>query len=439
MPASRGPLSNRRSDRDRTDLMPETTVGEPGPLQGVKVLELGSFISGPFAGQLLADLGADVIKLESPGEGDPMRRWGKMLDGRSIWWSALARGKRLIAIDLRRPEGRDLVRRLAASCDVVLENFAPGRLEAWGLGFDDLRGANRRLVMTRVSGFGQTGPRSGERGFGAVAEAMGGLRELTGSPQGPPTRAAVSLGDHVASLFAVLGTLAALRQAERDGEGQIVDVSLFEAVFALTESLVADYELTGFIRTRSGGGLPGVAPSNAYPTGDGHMMVIAGNADPIWKRLALAMGRPDLGEDPRFATHTERGRRIDEVDSIVTAWTSAHPFRELDDKLAEAEVPHGLIYRAPDILEDEHYQARGSVEWVFDPALERQVPMPAVTPRLARTPGRIRWPGGPVGTHTRQVLTELGINSPQLDDLVAQGVIAESELLAGPDGRSSSG
>jgi crotonobetainyl-CoA:carnitine CoA-transferase CaiB-like acyl-CoA transferase len=436
MTASRGPF-DLWSDRDRTPLMSDIAAAETGPLQGVKVLELGSFIAGPFAGQLLADLGADVIKLESPGDGDPMRRWGKMLGGRSIWWSALARGKRLIAIDLRRREGRDLVRRLAADCDVVLENFAPGRLEAWGLGYQDLRRHNPRLVMTRVSGFGQTGPRSGERGFGAVAEAMGGLRELTGSPEGPPARAAVSLGDHVASLFAVLGTLAALRQAERDGEGQIVDVSLFEAVFALTESLVADYELLGFIRTRTGGGLPGVAPSNAYPTADGHTLVIAGNADPIWKRLALAMGRPDLGEDPRYATHVERGTRIEEVDSIVAAWTAAHPFKELDDALNEAAVPHSLIYRAPDILEDEHYQARRSVERVFDPALDREVPMPAVTPRLTRTPGRIRWPGAPVGTHTRQVLTELGIDPGRLDDLMAQGVIAEPGQPAGPNDSSS--
>jgi formyl-CoA transferase/succinyl-CoA--D-citramalate CoA-transferase len=418
--------------------MSESTVGDSLPLEGVKVLELGSFIAGPFAGQLLADLGADVVKVESPGPGDPMRRWGKMLDGRSIWWSALARGKRLISVDLRRPEGRDLVRSLAATCDVVLENFAPRRLEEWGLGYEDLRGDNPRLIMTRVSGFGQTGPRSNERGFGAVAEAMGGLRELTGSPHEQPARAAVSLGDQVASLFAVLGTLAALRQAERDGEGQIVDVALYEAVFALTESLVADYELTGFIRTRTGGGLPGVAPSNAYPTADGHTLVIAANADPIWKRLALAMGRPDLGEDPRFATHMERGARIDDIDDLVTGWASAHTFKDLDQALTEAEVPHGLIYRAPDILADEHYLARRSVERVFDPTLEREVPMPAVTPRLSRTPGRIRWAGAPSGTHTRQVLAELGIDPGQIDDLMTRGVVAGPDEPS-PDGRSPSG
>jgi crotonobetainyl-CoA:carnitine CoA-transferase CaiB-like acyl-CoA transferase len=393
-----------------------------GPLLGLRVLELGSFIAGPFAGQLLADLGAEVIKIESPSDGDPMRRWGTMLEGRSIWWSALARNKRLVALDLRQQEGRAVARRLALSCDVLLENFTPGRLEEWGLGFDDLRKDNPRLVMTRISGFGQTGPRASEPGFGAIAEAMGGLRELTGSPDLPPARASVSLGDHIAGLFAVFGTLAALRQVDRDGLGQVVDVALYEAVFALSESLVSDYELTGHLRTRAGGGLPGVAPSNAYPTADGRMMMIAANADPIWARLAAAMGRVELAGDDRFATHENRGRHASDVDTLVADWTSTLDFTALDQVLTAAAIPHGLIYKAPDVLDDPQYLARQTVRRVYDEVLGREVPMPSVVPRLARTPGDIHWTGAEVGAHTEEVLLELGLTEDERNALSAAGV-----------------
>ncbi len=377
------------------------------PLTGIRVLELGSFVAGPFAGQLLADMGAEVIKVETPGEGDPMRRWGVLLDGRSIWWSALARNKRLVALDLRDDDARALVRRLALTCDVVLENFAPGRLEQWGLGYDDLSAENPRLVMTRVSGFGQTGPRAGERGFGSIGEAMGGLRELTGSPDRPPARAAVSLGDQIAGLFAAFGTVVALRAAERDGVGQLVDVALYEAVFALMESLVADYELSGAVRTRTGGTLPGVAPSNAYPTGDGRSVMIAANADAIFTRLAEAMGQPELATDPRYATHVARGERMDELDDIVASWTRTLDFETIDATLERAAVPHGLIYRAPDMLEDPQYLARETIRRVHDAVLDRDVAMADVVPRLSRTPGRIRWAGADVGAHTAEVLAEL--------------------------------
>jgi crotonobetainyl-CoA:carnitine CoA-transferase CaiB-like acyl-CoA transferase len=393
-----------------------------GPLLGLRVLELGSFIAGPFAGQLLADLGAEVIKIESPSDGDPMRRWGTMLEGRSIWWSALARNKRLVALDLRQQEGRAVARRLALSCDVLLENFTPGRLEEWGLGFDDLRKDNPRLVMTRISGFGQTGPRASEPGFGAIAEAMGGLRELTGSPDLPPARASVSLGDHIAGLFAVFGTLAALRQVDRDGLGQVVDVALYEAVFALSESLVSDYELTGHIRTRAGGGLPGVAPSNAYPTADGRMMMIAANADPIWARLAAAMGRVELAGDDRFATHENRGRHASDVDTLVADWTSTLDLTALDEVLTAAAIPHGLIYQAPDVLDDPQYLARQTVRRVYDEVLGREVPMPSVVPRLARTPGDIHWTGAEVGAHTEEVLLELGLTEDERNALSAAGI-----------------
>jgi crotonobetainyl-CoA:carnitine CoA-transferase CaiB-like acyl-CoA transferase len=394
-----------------------------GPLSGIRVLELGSFVAGPFAGQLLGDLGAEVIKVESPEPGDPMRRWGAMVEGRGIWWSALARNKRLVAVDLRRAEGRAVVRRLALTCDVVLENFTPGRLDEWGLGYDDLAHEHPRLVMTRVSGFGQTGPRAAEPGFGSIGEAMGGLRELTGSPDRPPARASVSLGDQISGLFAAFGTVAALRQVERDGRGQVVDVALYEAVFALMESLVADYELTGEVRTRSGGTLPGVAPSNAYPTADGRMVMIAANADAIFTRLAAAMGRPELAIDPRYATHVARGSRMGEIDEIVGAWSRTLDFDALDKALETAAVPHGLIYRAPDMLDDPQYCAREMIQRVYDTEFDRDVPMAGVVPRLSRTPGRIRWPGPAIGAHTHEVLAELGLDERARRELVDDGVI----------------
>jgi crotonobetainyl-CoA:carnitine CoA-transferase CaiB-like acyl-CoA transferase len=403
-------------------------AGGDGPLAGIRVLELGSFVAGPFAGQLLADLGAEVVKVESPEPGDPMRRWGVLVDGRSVWWSALARNKRLVAVDLRRAEGRAVVRRLALTCDVVLENFTPGRLEEWGLGYDELIEENPRLVMTRVSGFGQTGPRAGEPGFGSIGEAMGGLRELTGSPDRPPARASVSMGDQISGLFAAFGTLAALRQVERDGKGQLVDVALYEAVFALMESLVADYELTGDVRTRAGGTLPGVAPSNAYPTADGRMVMIAANADAIFTRLTAVMGRPELAADPRYATHVARGSRMEEIDDIVSAWTKMLDFDAIDKILEAAAVPHGLIYRAPDMLDDPQYLARGMIQRVHDAVLGRDVPMAGVVPRLSRTPGRIRWAGADVGAHTDEVLAELGLDDRERQGLVDNGVIAPPTL-----------
>jgi crotonobetainyl-CoA:carnitine CoA-transferase CaiB-like acyl-CoA transferase len=346
-----------------------------------------------------------------------------LLDGRSIWWSALARNKRLVAVDLRSDAGRAVVRRLALTCDVVLENFTPGRLEEWGLDYEGLSKEQPRLVMTRVSGFGQTGPRAAEPGFGSIGEAMGGLRELTGSPDRPPARAAVSMGDQITGMFAAFGTLAALRQVDRDGRGQVVDVAIYEAVFALMESLVADYELAGDVRTRSGGTLPGVAPSNAYPTADGRMVMIAANADAIFTRLAAAIGRPELATDPRYATHVARGTRMAEIDELVMAWTRTLDFDAIDKALEDAAVPHGLIYRAPDMLEDPQYRARGTIQRVHDALLGREVPMADVVPRLTRTPGRIRWPGADVGAHTDEVLAELGLDAAERQALVDAGVI----------------
>lgn len=394
-----------------------------GPLAGVRVLELGSFIAGPFARQLLGDLGADVVKIEAPGRGDAMRRWGRLVDGRSIWWSALARNKRLVAVDLRRPEGQEVVRRLAATCDAVIENFTPRRLEQWGLGYDRLSEANPRLVLTRVSGFGQSGPRADEPGFGAIAEAMGGLRELTGWPDLPPARAAVSLGDQVAALFAAFGTLAALREADLSGRGKVVDVALYESVFSLMESLIADYELTGYVRTRAGGSLPGAAPSNAA---DDKLVIIAANSDATWARLVAAMGQPDLLDDPQYATHVARGERGAEVDAIVQAWTTALNAGQVHAALEQAAVPHGLIYRAPDIVADPHYAARQMIERVHDTVLGREVPMAAVVPRLTRTPGQIRWAGAAVGAHTHEVLAGAGFDADERHQLAVAGVIGHA-------------
>src|SRR4051812_12424644 len=304
-----------------------------GPLTGVRVLELGNFIAGPFAGQLLGDYGADVIKVESPGDGDPMRRWGVTRDGDSLWWPSIGRNKRSIVLDMRHRRAQRITARLSEQCDVVLENFRPGLLERWGLSYDELAARNPKLVMVHVSGFGQTGPLAGQAGFGSVGEAMGGIRHTTGSPDRPPSRAGISLGDALASVFAVIGTLAALVRARDTGTGQEVDVAIYEAVAALMESTMADFELGGVTRSRSGSVLPGVAPSNVYPTADGAEVVIAANADNVFGRLCEAMGHIELATDPRFATHQDRGVNMVELDRLVGAWTATAPCDEILDAL----------------------------------------------------------------------------------------------------------
>jgi formyl-CoA transferase/succinyl-CoA--D-citramalate CoA-transferase len=377
-----------------------------GPLAGVRVLELGNFIAGPFAGQLLGDYGADVIKVEPPGEGDPMRHWGVTRDGDSLWWPTIARNKRSVVLDLREDAARRIAAQLAAQCDVVLENFRPGTLDRWGLGYADLSPRNPRLVMVHVSGFGQTGPLAGQAGFGSVGEAMGGIRYTTGSPDRPPSRAGISLGDALASVFAVIGTLAALVHARSTGEGQEVDVAIYEAVAALMESTMADYELGGVVRTRSGSVLKGVAPSNVYPTSDGAEVVIAANADTVFVRLCEAMGRPELAVDPRFAKHQARGENMADIDAIVSAWTATAPCDELLATLDEHGVPAGRIFTAPDMLSDPHYLAREMIRRVVS-TQGWEVPMTGVVPRFSATPGTIRHPGPRLGQHTDEVLAEL--------------------------------
>jgi formyl-CoA transferase/succinyl-CoA--D-citramalate CoA-transferase len=374
------------------------------PLAGLRVLELGAFIAGPFAGQLLGDLGADVVKIEPPGTGDIMRRYGVRVDGRSLWWPAIARNKRSVAINLRDARGRDVARRIAAHCDVVLENFKPGTLAGWGLDYATLASDNPGVVLVHVSGFGQTGPRASEPGFGSIGEAMGGIRHTTGDPDRPPARTGVSIGDSLAGLFAVVGALAALNERARSGRGQEVDVAIYEAVMALMESTVADYELGGVTRTRSGGVLRDVAPANAYPTLDGRDVVIAGNADAVFARLCDAMHRPDLARD--LATHEARAARQDALDEEIAAWTATLAADDLIALLRAHDVPVGPINRAADLAHDPHIAAREMVVRLAA-GFAGDVAMTGVVPKFSRTPGAIRAVGPALGAHTDVVLREL--------------------------------
>ena len=377
-----------------------------GPLDGVRVLELGNFIAGPFAGQLLGDYGADVIKVEAPDDGDPMRRWGVTRDGDSLWWPAIGRNKRSIVLDLRTDEGRRIAADLAVKCDVVIENFRPGTLDKWGLSYEALRARNPKLVLTHISGFGQTGPLAAQAGFGSVGEAMGGIRYTTGSPDRPPARAGISLGDALAAVFGVVGTLAALLRARATGKGQEVDVAIYEAVAALMESTMADYELGGIVRTRSGSVLPGVAPANVYPTADGAEVAVAGNADGVFARLCEAMGQPELAHDERFATHHARGEHMAEIDAIVGAWTATLSCARVLEVLDAHGVPGGRIFTAPDMLTDPQYLARDMVRRITS-AQGWEVPMTGIVPRFSETPGEIRHAGPRLGEHTEEVLREL--------------------------------
>ncbi|MER3456235.1 MAG: formyl-CoA transferase [candidate division GAL15 bacterium] len=395
------------------------------PLQGIRVLELGSFIAGPYCGQLLADYGAEVIKVEPPGTGDPMRRWGVVLhQGRSLWWTVIARGKKSVTVDLRHPEGQEVVRRLVQRCDILVENFRPGTLEAWGLGPEVLLERNPKLVMVRISAFGQTGPYRDRAGFGSVAEAMGGLRYLVGFPDRPPPRFGVSIGDTLAGLFGAVGALLALREREvRGGRGQVVDVAITDAVLAVLESVIAECSVTGAVRQRSGSLLPGVAPSNLYQTADGRWVVVAANADGVFRRLCDAMGRPEWKEDPRYATHEARGAHQEELDRAIAAWVRSLPAVELLQLLDRYEVPCGPVYHAADVLQDPHFRARGSLVAVEDPALG-PVTMQAPTPRLEATPLPSPGPAPELGQHTEEVLQELaGLSAQEVAALRRGGVV----------------
>ncbi len=375
-----------------------------GPLSDLRVLELGTLLAGPFCGQLLGDLGAEIIKIEPPGQGDPMRVWGRQQEGEpSLWWPVVARNKKAITLDLRQPDGQALLKSLVAKADFVLENFRPGTLEKWGLGWEELSAVNPRLILIRVSGFGQTGPRARDPGFGAIGEAMGGLRYVVGDPATPPSRMGISIGDSLAATFASLGALSALHYRERTGRGQVVDSAIYEAVLAMMESLITDFDQRGFIRERTGAILPNVAPSNVYPTRDG-LVLIAANQDTVFARLALAMGEPGLAKDPDYATHHARGARQAELDARVGRWTRSMSTHEVLALLARPEtaVPSGLIYRAPEMLEDPHFKAREAIVTTPHPEFG-ELRMQNVAPKLSESPGGVRSPAPALGQHNDEV------------------------------------
>jgi formyl-CoA transferase len=396
----------------------------PLPLADVRVVELGQLLAGPFCGQLLGDFGAEVIKVEEPVSGDPMRQWGREKPhGRSLWWPLVARNKKSITCNLRMPEGQDVVRRLIAESDVLLENFRPGTLERWGLGPQQLWEINPRLIITRVTGFGQDGPYAPRAGFGAIGEAMGGIRYVTGDPDKPPSRSGVSLGDELAAIFATLGTLVALHARQSTGRGQIVDSAIYEAVLAMMESLLPEWEVAGYQRERTGSILPNVSPSNVYPTKDGEMVLVAGNQDSVFRRLATTMGRPELADDERYATHGARGANSGELDDLIAQWTVTLGADELLDTLNANGVPCGRIFRAQDMLADPHFAAREAIVRIAHPEFG-ELPMQNVFPKLSATPGSIRHPGPELGEHNDAVYRGLlGLSAADIQRLVDAGVV----------------
>jgi formyl-CoA transferase len=377
-----------------------------GPLAGLKVVELGQLIAGPFAAKTLADFGAEVIKVEPPGAGDPLRKWRLLKDGTSVWWQVQSRGKRSLALDLKQPAAREIVRRLVDEADILVENFKPGVMEAWDMGYEALSARNPGLIMLRISGYGQTGPYKDRPGFGVVAEAMGGLRHLSAEPGRVPVRVGVSIGDTLASLHGVIGVLMALQHRHASGRGQVVDVALYESVFNCMESLLPEYSAFGTVREPAGSALPGIAPSNAYPCSDGWVLV-AGNGDSIFRRLMSAIGRDDLGQDPALAGNTGRVARVDEIDAAIGAWTRERRVEAVLAALTDAQVPAGRIYTARDIAEDPHYRARGMIQAVTT-AEGLTVEVPGIVPKLSATPGSIRRRAPTLGEDTDEVLRGIG-------------------------------
>jgi len=388
------------------NLPPLSPADNNGPLAGLRVLELGQLIAGPFAAKTLADFGADVIKIEPPGAGDPLRQWRLLKDGTSVWWQVQARNKRSVVLDLKDPAAQDVVRCLADECDVLIENFRPGAMEGFGLAPESLIERNPRLIVLRVSGYGQTGPYRDKPGFGVVAEAMGGLRHLSGAPGQVPVRVGVSIGDTLAALHGVIGILLALQERQRSGRGQVVDVALYEAVFNCMESLLPEYSAFGVVRQPAGSALPGIAPSNAYRCSDGFALV-AGNGDSIFKRLMAAIGRDDLGQDPQLADNTGRVARVEEIDAAIGQWTAARTVAEVLAALDAAAVPAGRIYTVADIAADPHYQARGMLQTVTL-ADGTSLAVPGIVPKLSRTPGGHRRNAPTMGQDTDAVLGALG-------------------------------
>jgi len=394
-----------------------------GALRGVRVIEMGQLIAGPFAGKTLGEFGADVIKIEAPGSGDPLRNWRMIKEGTSVWWQVQSRNKRSIALDLRSAEGQDIARKLIAEADVLIENFRPGTLEGWGMGWEALSALNPGLVMLRISGYGQTGPYRDLPGFGAIGEAMGGLRHLTGEPDRVPVRCGVSIGDTLAALHGTIGVLTALYHRKvNGGKGQVIDVALHEAVFNVMESLLPEYSAFGAVREAAGSALPGIAPSNAYRCNDGYVL-IAGNGDSIFKRLMAVIGRDDLAHDPALADNAGRVVRVAEIDAAISVWTATRPITEVLELLGGARVPAGKVYTAKDIAEDPHYRARDMI-LAQSTRDGYDLEVPGVVPKLLGTPGTVRTSAPGLGDDTDGVLRELGLSEPDIAALRNKGVVA---------------
>lgn len=395
-----------------------------GPLQGLKVLELGQFVAGPFCSRLLAEFGADVIKVEPPGTGDGLRKWREMVGETSLWWYLQGRNKKSVTIDLRHPDGQALVRRLAGEVDVVVENFRPGTLERWGLGWEQLHQLYPRLIMVRISGYGQDGPYRDKAGFGSVGESLGGIRFVTGFPDRPPVRAGISLGDSVAGIYGALGTMMAVyhRDVTGSGEGQMVDVALYEAVFSLMEAMLPEYDRFGHVRERTGNRLPGVAPTSTYTCGDGRFAVIGANGDGIFRRFMTAIGRPDLAGEPRFQSNEGRAAAADFLDEVIEDWTRQRSLEAVLAVCDESGTPAGRIYSVADMVSDPQYAARAMIRTAMLP--DGPVRMPGIVPRLSGTPGDIDWVGPGLGEHTAEVLTGLlGLTVAELKALQERKVV----------------
>ena len=405
--------------------MPDAT--KTMPLDGLKVLEMGTLIAGPFCGRLLAEFGAEVIKIESPSSekgdgGDPLRKWRKLHEGTSLWWYAQARNKKSVTVNLREKEGQEIVRKLALEADIIVENFRPGTLEKWNLGFESLSEVNPKLIMVRLSGFGQTGPYRDRVGFGAIGESMGGMRYLTGYPDRAPVRVGISIGDSLAAMYGAMGALMALHHRHKTGRGQMVDVALYEAVFSMMESMLPEFGMSGFVRERTGASLPGIVPSNTYLCGDGQYVVIGANGDSIFKRMMLAIGRADLANDATLADNAGRTARTDELDSAIGAWTGANTLTHVLEVLDKADVPSGRIYSIADIVADMQYLARGMIE-KHKLGDNKEVWLPGIVPKLSETPGGTKWIGPTLGEHTAEVLSGIGYDIAAQNDLKKRGVI----------------
>ncbi len=393
------------------------------PLDGIKVLELGQLIAGPFATKMLAEFGAEVIKIEPPGAGDPLRKWRLLHEGTSVWWASQSRNKKSVTLSLHEPEGQELIRRLVADIDVIVENFRPGTLEKWNLGFDVLKKINPKLIMLRVSGYGQTGPYKDLPGFGVVGEAMGGLRHLSGEPDRPPVRVGISIGDSLSALHGVIGVLLALRHRDQfAGDGQVIDVALYESVFNMMESTIAEYSVFGEVRQPAGSSLPGITPSNAYRCADDKYALIAGNGDSIFKRLMSLIGRDDIGNDPAFQYNDGRSKQAEYIDSVIGQWTAQHTLEQVLEQLHAHRIPGGRVYDAADIAQDPHYRAR---DMLIEGELEDGTPvtLPGIVPKLSETPGGVHRRAPTLGQDTQEILDRLGVDAATREDWKARGII----------------